>query len=980
MQLPGQPARPPAPQFVQGDYAHRLAPSYSNWQGQAGYNPQMFIPGAGYDVQAAVAAAQHMTPARPPQPARSERFDPTTMPPPGGQYPMGAFPWPRQDVSPTSAREPNGSRPNTSDGQLLSPIQVKSERDEVAPPVPAEEPEPKVDHRKRKRNRTIRSCVPCHNHKRKCDRRRPCGRCTALGLTGSCVYEVDEARDPNDPEVIETDRLRRRIAELEQVVRELRQRHPPRNQAQQQATVNTTNMGSIAGPATADDKRRVIVDRFAKFKLGEVGAGTTWSANTPTGSDASPESTVSLNRPHYAEPYNAASLPGEDLVSDKQGSKTFLGAPAGKPLFRRLREIVVGKGKDHAEIPEDLAFTGWFSTRKTFPFTTIWSHDNFIDEILGLLPSPEDAELLLEAFVDEIAVLFEAWVLPDLCASFSHFFTLSSTEKRSHPLQELSLFIMICSLGCMIRSSASEIFGDGKPSPPHTGRAAGDKDLTTSRLQSELYLSAAYQALRLCSFLSSPTIHTVQSQILINVYLLHSERAADAWALTGSLVRQVIALGLHVDPAHLDPRISQKEAEIRRRVFWTVAGLDCLLGVSFGRPTIINYYTCAVPQDIEDEVLSEEPGSAVALTPPTNALNPNTTEQTFHAAYFQISLPSLELLNRVFHVSPLVARDTFMGWFQPTVADHPVPPPTVVGNTYEDAIRLGRDIFDWYSHVPDGMRFDPEDPGLLNLRQRTRMRINQTLALAVKTFILVLILHRPYLRADPSAYPESSQLCGRSAHIILSAYSAMARTKSSIVWSWWTMSYRAFHAGTVCAFLAIREPGTDLAERCLSDLRSAITIFDDRSSNWNVSHPVQGDLSAGLHRLETLATAATQQHSPRPEHSHHQDAPIFPNFAGDPSVLSFPHELTQASDHELLLGVDERDGVNVHRRPSAPFLQPWTLTQPGPDAGMTSPFTTEPLALPQIWASMFNIKMDPDVDDVHGMPHLMSHPQANTAQ
>lgn len=27
--------------------------------------------------------------------------------------------------------------------------------------------EEKMDHRKRKRNRTIRSCVPCHNHKRK---------------------------------------------------------------------------------------------------------------------------------------------------------------------------------------------------------------------------------------------------------------------------------------------------------------------------------------------------------------------------------------------------------------------------------------------------------------------------------------------------------------------------------------------------------------------------------------------------------------------------------------------------------------------------------------------------------------------------------------------------------------------------------------------------------------------------------------------
>lgn len=254
----------------------------------------------------------------------------------------------------------------------------------------------------------------------------------------------------------------------------------------------------------------------------------------------------------------------------------------------------------------------------------------------------------------------------------------------------------------------------------------------------------------------------------------------------------------------------------------------------------------------------------------------------------------------------------------------------------------------------------------------------------------------------------------------------MARTKSSIVWSWWTMSYRAFHAGTVCAFLAIREPGTELAERCLADLRSAITIFDDRSSNWNISHPVQGDLSAGLHRLEKLATAATQQHSPRPEHllAHSPGAPIFPNLAVDPSVPAFPSELTQAAgDHGhgghghghghgqghgldgILHGVNEHDerpaGVQS-RRPSAPFLQPWTLTQPGADSGMTSPFTTEPLALPQvrgaarhlapgatadipqIWASMFNIKLDPEGgDDQHGMQSLLpgQHQQAtNTAQ
>ena len=35
------------------------------------------------------------------------------------------------------------------------------------PTLDEDDDEEKLDHRKRKRNRTIRSCVPCHNHKRK---------------------------------------------------------------------------------------------------------------------------------------------------------------------------------------------------------------------------------------------------------------------------------------------------------------------------------------------------------------------------------------------------------------------------------------------------------------------------------------------------------------------------------------------------------------------------------------------------------------------------------------------------------------------------------------------------------------------------------------------------------------------------------------------------------------------------------------------
>ncbi|KAJ9118333.1 hypothetical protein QFC22_004247 [Naganishia vaughanmartiniae] len=47
----------------------------------------------------------------------------------------------------------------------------------------------KIDHRKRKRNRTIQSCLPCHQNKRKCDRKKPCSRCKTLGLVSANASE-----------------------------------------------------------------------------------------------------------------------------------------------------------------------------------------------------------------------------------------------------------------------------------------------------------------------------------------------------------------------------------------------------------------------------------------------------------------------------------------------------------------------------------------------------------------------------------------------------------------------------------------------------------------------------------------------------------------------------------------------------------------------------------------------------------------------
>nr|WVH01926.1 Q5KPI0-CRYNJ expressed protein [Naematelia aurantialba] len=574
------------------------------------------------------------------------------------------------------------------------------------------------------------------------------------------------------------------------------------------------------------------------------------------------------------------------------------------------------------------------------------------------------------------------------------------------------------SVGCVMRASTADVYGhpDGEMADAASGpgiKLRDPRDLTSSRLQSELYLSAAYQALRLCSFMANPTLHTIQAQILINVYLIHSERAADAWAQSGSLIRQAIGMGLHVDPTHHDARISMRDAEVKRRVWWTIAGLDSLLCLAFGRPSAINFYTTNLPQDRPDENLSDAPGSAQLLLPPSNVLRNETTELTFHAAYWQMTIPSYELLDRVFHVDREYSRSAIYGWFSPSpdngsasgsgsgsgsgsergngsrrgsasrngngrASGHGRGGASLVDDsqhTYDGALRLADDIHQWYSHVPRGMRFEPEEDVALH-RTRSKLQTNQVLMLCFKTFLLVMALHRPYLRADPLAYPESTEICAKAAHMLLTAYRAASTAKASIFYSWWTVSYRAFHACAVCAFLAIRQPGTDLATRCIADVRGAISVLEDRIKvkDWVAAHPVQADLCNGMIRLERLATAAMEQrttssHSSGTADSNRlsahwtpssesQDHPSFPLPHGTPlsEIRGFP-ELPNAASPVASQASPALNALQMSPLPMPLPLGGLGFTaaeQPGRD-GLGGP---EAMALPQFWASMFGIKIE----------------------
>ncbi|KAJ7188172.1 hypothetical protein C8R46DRAFT_1053905 [Mycena filopes] len=111
--------------------------------------------------------------------------------------------------------------------------------------------EPQEDHRKRRRNRTTQSCLNCHATKRMCDRKRPCSRCIQLGLTGLCVYEVDDPARKSTTTQDETARLQNRIAELEGVIRELKNKPHPRWAADAPGSDNSFMQTPPTSPASS---------------------------------------------------------------------------------------------------------------------------------------------------------------------------------------------------------------------------------------------------------------------------------------------------------------------------------------------------------------------------------------------------------------------------------------------------------------------------------------------------------------------------------------------------------------------------------------------------------------------------------------------------------------------------------------------------------------------------------------------------------
>ncbi|KAF3002210.1 hypothetical protein E8E14_001101 [Neopestalotiopsis sp. 37M] len=104
--------------------------------------------------------------------------------------------------------------------------------------------------------------------------------------------------------------------------------------------------------------------------------------------------------------------------------------------------------------------------------------------------------------------------------------------------------------------------------------------------------------------LDSPSLATVQAMTVLSGHDFGCKRDARGWLYSGMAVRLSFDLALHVDmsPYVSAGKLSQRDADIRRLVFWGVYTTDQMWGFHLGRPSRINMQDVTVTKPAEREV------------------------------------------------------------------------------------------------------------------------------------------------------------------------------------------------------------------------------------------------------------------------------------------------------------------------------------------------------------------------------------------
>ncbi|KAK9464216.1 uncharacterized protein V1516DRAFT_113576 [Lipomyces oligophaga] len=120
--------------------------------------------------------------------------------------------------------------------------------------------------------------------------------------------------------------------------------------------------------------------------------------------------------------------------------------------------------------------------------------------------------------------------------------------------------------------------------------------------QMRMYLEVTEMFLRLCQFESKPCMMSLISATILQTSRQPSDSFAHASGVVTHLVRLAQTMGLHRDPklfsaaSRFKTTFTPEEAELRRRVWWHLIGLDAIVSIGNGLPLSVNSSSFDVDQ------------------------------------------------------------------------------------------------------------------------------------------------------------------------------------------------------------------------------------------------------------------------------------------------------------------------------------------------------------------------------------------------
>lgn len=437
-----------------------------------------------------------------------------------------------------------------------------------------------------------------------------------------------------------------------------------------------------------------------------------------------------------------------------------------------------------------------FGIGSEHPFANYWTRQGGLPEVISVLPSKEQADMLLERYFECVDPVYPMLHRQTFYADYEHFWSLPVVARECADGTLIALIFVMLAMGTQFVTS-------------------------TSPESAEFYVSASHQALRMSSYLNRASLRSIQTMVLITYFLINDNHAGDGWSFAGILIRQSYTLGLHRDPSIIVPDASPFEKQARRKLWQAVLLQDTFLTVLLKLPP------SATHQDVNVEDLIDDAESIGAESPADTAYirgcwtlanlvqdkicSPRSLDLPICSTPRQKST-LLADFRQVYRSFP----DIFRSWDASSLAASINPDPGNLTKSGGSASSTQTSpTTSSFPHDPlllppmmsPGLRSPPK--GIVNLSVNRRI-VRQTLFLTSNYYHNVMLVHAS--ECKEGGVPVNVRLALEAAHEAITSFFLLHEFFRDEAKVWWVFNHRAF-LEAMCIANIMRDKASEVQEQ-----------------------------------------------------------------------------------------------------------------------------------------------------------------------